>query len=102
MEKWCDYLHWSYIAKAVLLAFRENQGGRMDVPPLSDQWAMHSGLREDLFRRVRQRWCALTDSHWTDFPYSVDGVVGIYMRYRKRTEAELASYEAEIERAING
>lgn len=96
MEKWCNYLQWSYIAKAVLIVYKDNKIGGEGISPQSDLWIANSVLRQSIYKRTIKEWCILTSLEWTDFPYSEDGVIKIYMRYRKRSASELEGYANEL------
>lgn len=103
MEKWCDHLRWDYIALAVLRVYLKNQDDSPNgIGPKSDQWVMHSKLRANITSRVMEEWCSITNLEWTRFPYSEDGVIQIYMRYRKRSKEEVREYQSELLRSVYG
>lgn len=99
LERSCYHLSWHHIFGAVLYVFQDNQ--RRESNPgafeaKSDDWAINSVLRDELYQRVRQRWCFLAGHNHTYFPYSVDGVARMYFRLRKRNAEEIEGFASEI------
>jgi hypothetical protein len=92
------YLDWRHLGRAVLAVFRENKGqeAASGVKASADTWGIASVLRQDLLRRVRDRWCHATGLDRFRFPYSEDEVVRFYFRYRKRKPEELVAFEAVL------
>jgi hypothetical protein len=99
LEKSCEYLAWRHFTGAVLDVFLENQrneaGGSLEAS--ADLWVVLDALRQDLWRRARGAWCQRAREDGMKFPYSVDGVAMLYLRFRKRNPGEIESFRTEIE-----
>lgn len=98
LEKSLTYLHWSYVAGAVMDVFRQNQGREAigGEKASADTWGLEDHLRLEVWARVRQFWSNRSGLPADKFPFTVDQTVRVYMRYRKRNEDELRAFELEI------
>jgi hypothetical protein len=104
LGKSLEYVHWTHFARAVFEVFRENQarqGQEGHIDAKSDAWFWVEGMRRELFERVKKNWLKRTGFSTLDderkwFPFSVDGVVQLYLRYRKRNPKELDAFQKEL------
>lgn len=109
LQKSLRYLSWHLLAGAVLDAFRANEQQEKtgtDYPASSDAWLMSDVKRRQLFLCVRDSWILRArastgekalDECW--FPYSIDAVVRMYHRFRKRSAEEVDAFSLEIDQA---
>ncbi len=102
----CDYLHWRHVAGAVMDVYRENEGreesGACPIKARADVWSVSSVHRRQIHDRARWYWqqrVKLGEEWW---PYSEDCVARLYFRFRKRNQAELKGFEAEIDGFFGG
>jgi hypothetical protein len=103
-EASAKYLHWSYFALAVLDVYEENERkhreGHTAIKHNADDWMLVDDLRAILFNEVKAAWCHLADEPPGRFPWSVDGVTRLYMRFRKRSTEEVIAFRREIVEAL--
>lgn len=98
LEKSLGYLAWQHIMGAVLDVLQENKRlWKAEKWPeaSSDDWAIQDLWRTRLCYRVAQRWAERANESGP-FPYSVDQVVRLYMKVRKRNEDEVAEFESQV------
>lgn len=95
------YLRGEFLALAVLRVYRYNE----HAAPISgftaddETWATNAAQRKDLLDRTRQEWCRIAGKDFTWFPYTEDAVARFYLRFQKRTDAELKKWEKELHEA---
>lgn len=80
--------------QAVLLVYRENEAATGQHG--ADTWAQNDRMRYQLWVRTARHWCRLTNEARCRFPYSVDAVVVVYTRYRKRHKDRLGEWERDL------
>jgi hypothetical protein len=101
LEKSLRHLCWRHFAGAVLAVFLENQRRESQSDcchkASADTWGIVDELRQDIHRRSARQWCTRVGLDSSRFPYSVDEVVRLYFRFRKRNGAEIEQFRAEIE-----
>jgi hypothetical protein len=99
LEKSCEYLAWRHFTGAVLDVFLENQWREASgsLKASADLWVVLDALRQDLWHRARSAWCRRVGEDGMKFPYSVDGVAVMYLRFRKRNSDEIEGFRAEVE-----
>lgn len=104
LRAWCKFLGWQYLAGAVLDVYAENIMNEEEDwrKGSADAWSWSTPLRQELLRRTREKWCERSELDPTWFPYSQDAVVKMWLRFRKRSPAEVAEFRREIEAACAG
>jgi hypothetical protein len=95
------YLRGEFLALAVLNVYRYNEKFQTisGFSPDDETWATNAAQRRDLLDRTRQEWCRIAGKDFTWFPYCEDAVARLYLRYQKRTDAELKKWERELNEA---
>lgn len=103
-ENGFDYLNWRHLAGAVLDVFHENQMNEENpgaIKASADIWCSNEELRQQMWKKAQHYWCVRSGyNRWPDgftyFPLSVDAVVRMYFRIRKRKQEEVDGFDREV------
>lgn len=64
--------------------------------PSAEKWTANTEHRNKIHREVRNLYCTKTGCKRWNFPFSVDGVVLAFLRYRKESKNRNATRAEEI------
>lgn len=68
--------------------FRQSIVSRGDKPS-AEKWTANSHYRNEMFMAVRSLYCKRTKCKPWNFPFSVDGVVNAFLRFRKERKPDV-------------
>lgn len=74
--------------EALFDAVRESRNHMVSIgeKPSAEKWSANSDHRNKLFEMVKCRYCGKTGCKPWNFPFSVDGVVLAFLRFRKEKQ----------------